>query len=164
MIQSLIAKFATTNAACPANAVRLANAGRTPPFGHPGGLSVRLPHLTYIRSRHGPRLFDACNTNPPLKVLRLGKLILAFLKSCSKSLHFFLSVSSAVVDNQRQFLKKVWKCVSVSYVFLKIFDALLIVILIIVLNAWKLIYHAIWLLLPLTEIKSIRNAIAFVLK
>ena len=59
MTQSLIVKFATANAACSANAFRLA--GRTPPFGHPGGSSVRLPHLTYIRSRHGPRLSGACN-------------------------------------------------------------------------------------------------------
>ena len=108
MIQYLIVKFTTANAVRLANAVvRPANAGRTPPFGRPGGLSVRLPHLTHIRSRHGPRLFGVCNISPLFKVLRLGKLISAFLKPCSKSLHLLSFVSNAVVDNQRKFLKKV---------------------------------------------------------
>ena len=109
MTQNLVAKFATanvvrlTNAVRPANAVRtanavrMANAVRAPPFGQPGGSSVRLLHLTYIRSRHRPRLFDAYNTSPSFKILRFEKLILAFLRSCSKSLHLLSSVSSAVV-------------------------------------------------------------------
>ena len=73
MIHRLIAKSTTANAVRlanvvrsanavhSANAVRSANAVHTPPFGHPGGSSVRLSHLTYIRSCHGPRLFGACN-------------------------------------------------------------------------------------------------------
>ena len=106
MTQCLIAKFVTANTVRLANADRTANAVRTPPFGHPGGSSVRLPHLTYIRSRHGPRLFGACNTSPPLEVLRLEKLTFAFLRPCLKSLHLLPFVSSAVVDNQRKSLKK----------------------------------------------------------
>ena len=96
----------SANAVRLATAVRSANAVHTPPLGHPGGSSVRLLHLTYISSRHGPRLSDACNTSPFLKVLRFEKLILAFLKPCSKSLHFLSFVSNAVVDNQRKLLKK----------------------------------------------------------
>ena len=67
MTQCLVAKFTTAsivrlaNAVRPANAVRTANAVHTPPLGHPGGSSVRLLILTYISSRHGPRLSGACN-------------------------------------------------------------------------------------------------------
>ena len=56
----------------------MANTGHAPRFGQPGGLSVRLFPLIYIRSRHEPRLFGACNTSPPLKVLRPEKQISAF--------------------------------------------------------------------------------------
>ena len=76
MTQCLVAKFTMANIVRPANAVRLANAVRTAnavrmanaghvsPFGQPGGSSVRLLHLTYIRSRRRPRLFGACNNDP----------------------------------------------------------------------------------------------------
>ena len=104
MTQCLIVKYTTASVVRPATAVRMANAGHVSLSGQPGESSVRLLHLTYIRSRR-PRLSDACNISPPLKVLRLGKLIFAFLKSCLKLLHFFLSVSN-VVDNQKKFLKK----------------------------------------------------------
>ena len=106
MIQCLIAKFTMASIVRPANAVRMANAGHVSPFGQPGESSVRLFHLTYISSRHRPRLFDAYNISFFFKVLRLEKLTFAFLRSCLKSLHFLLFVSNAVVDNQKKFLKK----------------------------------------------------------